>query len=305
MTVLNVDFYAVGAGNSGVVKQFGLDGALIREINAFPGFAGGVHVATGDVNGDGVPDIVAGAGPGGGPHVQVFDGATGNLLRSFYAYAPSFAGGVNVAVGDFDSDGKAEIVTGAGVGGAPHVKVFDGATLSELRSFYAYDSSAVGGVSVAVGDVTGDGTADIVTGAGAGGGPHVKVFDGTAETEVSILLRLRIHFHREVNVAVGNVVGDGRMDIIAGPGVGGGPRIRVFDGHDLSSVTNLLTFDESFRGGIRVGAVDQDGDGLSELLIGSGPGGTPRVQVLEPVTLNVLDDFLAFDAANGFGVWVG
>jgi hypothetical protein len=51
----------------------------------FPTFAGGVHVAMGDVNGDGVLDIISGPGPGGGPHVQVFDGATLSPLASFFA----------------------------------------------------------------------------------------------------------------------------------------------------------------------------------------------------------------------------
>lgn len=307
VNVLNVDFYAVGMGGGGaLVRQYALDGSLTREINAFPGFTGGVHVATGDVNGDGVPDLIAGAGPGGGPNVKVFDGSTGGLIRSFFAYDPSFTGGVFVAAGDFTGDGKAEIVTGAGLGGGSHVKVFDGATGATLQSFLAYEPSARGGVSVAAGDVTGDGAVDIVTGAGPGGGPHVKAFDGKTGAVVQSFFAFEPTFTGGVLVAVGNVVGDGRMDIIAGPGVGGGARARIFDGHDLSSVTNILAFDDpSFRGGLRVGAVDRDGDGLSELIIGSGPGATPRVQILEPISLNVLDDFLAFDAANQFGVWVG
>jgi hypothetical protein len=62
------------------------------------------------------------------------------------------------------------------VGGGPHVKVY-GSDHTLRFNFYAYDPTFTGGVSVAVGDVTGDGTPDVVTGAGAGGGPHVKVFD--------------------------------------------------------------------------------------------------------------------------------
>src|SRR5207253_2623408 len=92
---------------------------------AYPaGFTGGVRVALADVTGDKVPDIVTAAGPGGGPHVKVFDGATGKLVASWFAYNPGFAGGVYVAAGDTDGDGRAEVITGAGPGGGPHVKVF-------------------------------------------------------------------------------------------------------------------------------------------------------------------------------------
>src|SRR5438045_2187130 len=48
-----------------------------------PSFAGGVRVAAGDVNGDGLMDVVTAPGPGGAPNVKVFDGKTGMLLQSF------------------------------------------------------------------------------------------------------------------------------------------------------------------------------------------------------------------------------
>src|SRR5205823_4533252 len=136
-----------------------------------PSFQGGVHVATGDVNGDGVLDVITAPAGGGGPHVRVFDGATGAVLAEFFAYDPTFGGGVSVAAADLTGDGKADIVTGAGPGGGPHVKAFDVNAGKELASYYAYDASFRGGVNVAAGDVDGDGLGDIVTGAGPGGGP--------------------------------------------------------------------------------------------------------------------------------------
>src|SRR5262249_19049371 len=146
-------------------------------------FRGGVRVATGDVTGDFADDIICAAGPGGGPHVKVFDGATGALVREFFAYDANFAGGVNVAAGDVDRAGKADVIAGTGAGTA-HVKVFDGATGALVREFFAYDPAFQGGVWVAAGDVDADDFADVVTGAGPGGGPHVKVFRGTDLSEL-------------------------------------------------------------------------------------------------------------------------
>src|SRR5262249_58503165 len=116
-------------------------GARAQTINPFGSFQGGTSVATGDFNGDRIPDVVVAAGAGGGPRVSVLDGKTGTplsgLLGSFFAYAPTFAGGVSVAVGDVNGDGTPDIITGAGPGGGPHVKVFSGKDGSELFSFFA------------------------------------------------------------------------------------------------------------------------------------------------------------------------
>jgi hypothetical protein len=181
-----------------------------------------------------VDDIITAAGAGGGPHVRAFSLAAGALteLASFLAYAPSFTGGVNVAVGDVNGDGIDDIVTGAGAGAGPHVRAFGlaGDSLTELASFFAYDRAFMGGVTVAVGDLDGDGVADIVTGAGAGAGPHVRVFsmaDGSP-TESASFSAYDPAFTGGVFVAVGDVNDDGIDDIIAGPGPGGPGHVRGF-----------------------------------------------------------------------------
>src|SRR5262249_34329625 len=162
-------------------------------------------VAIGDVNQDTIPDLVVGLGSGYAPLVTVFDGASifragsgaaPKILAQFFAYDSQFPGGVYVAVGNLTGKtangvkGQPQIITGAGRGGGPHVQVFEyqqgtfngfvfpGGGVSLVRSFFAYDATFFGGVRVATGDLTGDGLDDIVTGAGPGGGAHVKAFNG-------------------------------------------------------------------------------------------------------------------------------
>jgi hypothetical protein len=74
--------------------------------------------------------------------------------------------GVRVAVGDVNGDKTEDIIVAPGSGAAPHVKVFDGATLGELRSLFAYDAAFTGGVDVAAGDVNCDGFDEMIVAPG-------------------------------------------------------------------------------------------------------------------------------------------
>ena len=250
----------VGAlGGSSHVKAFrGTDLAELQSFLAFGGFIGGVHVAAGDVNGDGHADIVVGAGPGGGPQVKVFDGGSGSVISSFFAFAPAFTGGIDVATGDVDGDGIADIVVGA-LGGSSHVKAFRVSDLVELRSFIAFEGFA-GGVNVAAGDVNGDGQADIVVGSGPGGpGGHVRVFDGANVAPIELLSFFPFSpaYIGGADVAAGDVDGDGRADIVASalgalPDYGGDvDGVKVFSGVDHTLLWSSSPF-PGFPGGARV-----------------------------------------------------
>ena len=245
-----------GAGAAGHVKVFdgtrlGRTNALLMSFDAFPGFfRGGVFVAAGDVTGDGRADIIVAPDAGARPLVRVFDGKTGAEIRSFLAYSPTFTGGVSVAAGDVNGDGRDDIITGAAING--HVKVFDGASGAEIRSFLAIDGF-VGGVFVAAGDLNSDKHAELLIGAGPGApGGHVKIFDGLTGQELLSFFAYDPNFPRGVRVGVGDVDNDKIPDIIVGAGAGAGPHVKVFRAIDLLVMHNFLAYEPDFLGGVFV-----------------------------------------------------
>ncbi len=241
-------------------------------------FRGGVSVAVGDVTGDGVADVVTGAGPGGSPYVRVFN-AKGKSQRTFFAYDPSFRGGVSVAVGDVNGDGVADIVTGAGAGGAPHVRVFDGPTLAEIRSFYGMDPNSTSGINVAAGDTNNDDIADIIVAPKAGPEPVVYVYSGTSLTVTSSFYAFDASFRGGVNVAAADYDGDGQEEVICGAGAGGTPEVAVISGYDNTEHARFLAFDASFTGGVSVAAADVNADGFPDIVAGTGASTAPAIRV--------------------------
>jgi hypothetical protein len=273
------------AGVVGRALTFRADGSLAMAVTPFgEGYRGGVRVARADVNGDGVPDLVTASGPGVGARVKVWDGATAALLADISPFV-GYAGGLWVAAGDMNGDRVPDVAVGTDLGNLPHVKVFSGRDWGELTSFYAYAPGFLGGVRVAMGDVNRDGFADLVTGAGYGAGPHVAIFDGRALSAGRGLEKVAGDFYiftpqmtAGLNVAAGDVDGDGFADIIAGPG-GGPAHLRIVSGRALAEgrgeVDILSTYGwGGTGGGRRVTAVDADGDGRTDVL-GSpaGPAG--------------------------------
>jgi hypothetical protein len=218
------------------------------------------------VTGDGVKDLVTAAGPGGGPHIKVYDGATGTGLKSFFAYAPTFTNGLSLALGDVNRDGFDDIITAAGPGGGPNVRVFDGRTGTIVASFFAYSPAFTGGLNVASGDTNGDGFDDIVTGVGSGGGPHVRVLDGRTFGELRSFFAYAPAVTGGVNVASGDINDDGIDDLVIGAGKLGGPHVLALDGRTGGQLRSFFADDGTFTGGVRVSSFDVTGDGIDDIL---------------------------------------
>jgi hypothetical protein len=168
-----------------------------------------VNVALGDVKGNGKLDVIAGAGPGGGPQVIVVDGTqfssipstgilpSGALLANFEAFASNFTGGVWVS-GGVTAGGQFNLILGMGAGGSPTALVINlsqpgqpltngqtGSTIV-LDTITAIPGAFTGGVRIGFSAAYGSGgKPTILTVAGPGGGPQVAPFDGATFAALS------------------------------------------------------------------------------------------------------------------------
>jgi hypothetical protein len=306
--VQSVNTAVAGAGVGGGSEIKGFDpvtGALRFDFNAYdPGFKGGVREALGDVNGDGIPDIITVPGPGGGPLVKVFNGKDQSLIIAFNAYNPAFLGGLFVAAGDINGDGIADIVTAPDAGGGPLIEAFSGKDGTLLVSFNAYDPAFRGGVHLAVADINHDGFADIITAPGAGGGPLVEVYSGKDDSLLLAFNAYAPNFLGGVFVSAGDTNHDGIMDILTAPGAGGGPLVQSFSGKNGSLLLSVNVFDPTFRGGVHIAAGDANGDGYADIFASAASSGGPLVQVVSGKDGSLLLGINVFDPAFTDGVFV-
>ena len=334
--------FAVGsnAGGSPDVVVFGPGGSPQFQFTPFPagfagqvdpfsgGFTGGNRVAVGDVTGDGVADYVVGTGPTISTFVKVIDGRTRQEVLTYQPFEAAFTGGVFVAVGDVNGDKIQDIIITPDEGGGPRVLVLQGGTFTLMANFFGIDDPNFrGGARAAAGDINGDGFADVAVAAGFGGGPRVAVFDGkslVSNQQVKLFNDFFIFdgpdaltLRNGAFVALGDIDGDGKADVIGGGGPGGGPRVFALSGDDLLRLpaprarvlANFFAGDVSNRGGVQVAAKNLDGDAFADLVVGAGPGGGTRVTAYKGSTLptdspQALYGFDAFGGLNS-GVYVG
>jgi hypothetical protein len=268
------------------VAVYKADGTFVGGFSAYPGvFQGGVRVAFGNLGSDGKDDIVTGPGPGMAPEVDVYAQdwvATrdrGTRLAHFLAYEPAFRGGVSVAVGPVLSSALVMfIITGPGAGRPSDIHVYNGAgTL--MSSFRAFEDSYTGGVTVAAGDLNGDGTAEIVVGT-LSGTPRLRAFSVDGKPYGPVVTPFA-GVDRGVEAAVADPGGYGHGVVVAGAATGANPPLALVDAQ-LGTVVRSTNPLPNGTSGLRVAAGDLNHDGRDEIVIAPGFGGDSTVRVLGP-----------------------
>ncbi|MDB5312635.1 MAG: abf2 1 [Gemmataceae bacterium] len=325
--LVGVTPFAVGAdaGGSPAATVYNPNGSVAYTVTPFPSASGGVRTAVADFNGDGVPDLAVGTGPGAVAEVIVYDGKTRQVLFDVKPFA-DFTGGVFVTAGDIAGDGTADLVVTPDLSGGPRVEVYRGGDFALVANFFGIaDPIFRGGARAGVGDLNHDGHADMVVSAGFGGGPRISVFDGAALLKGQFVHPVPDFFAFEpalrngAYVAVGDVNGDGTPDLIFGAGPGGGPRVLAVSGQALvsggsaaalgSPVANFFAGNVSNRGGVRVAVKNLDNDRFADVLTGAGRGGGSGVTAYlgKDLSVGTTAPDLGFDAFPGFtgGVFVG
>ncbi len=281
----------VGAGhgeqNAGTVKVFRADGTATGLEFTAHAYGYGVNVAAGDINNDGMDEMITAPGPGtdNPAEIRIYD-RDGYELINLRTTANQYSYGANVASGDFNGDGKYEVLVGAGSGaGNPaEVKVYaydqinneladSGITLTAYTSFY--------GVRVAAGDINGDGIDEIITSPGPGqANPGViKIWSvdsssgiGQWDTDLIQEITESDRYSYSVTLGSGDVNGDGFDEIISGMGSdpSGVDDVRLYDssGQMISEFRAYMT--NTY--GANVAGGDLDNDGIAEIIVTAGPG---------------------------------
>jgi len=121
-----------------------------------------IKISRVDLGGDGRDEILIAAGWNNQPWVKIFRSDL-SLINEFLTYDQNFSGGLNIIGIDIDNDNKDEIITLPGLMGGPHFRIFDGYGKEKITSKnYLFDKNFIGGSSLSIADVDGDGQEEII-----------------------------------------------------------------------------------------------------------------------------------------------
>lgn len=199
-----------------------------------------------------------------GNQIKVYDG--GKIVGSFLPFGPGYKGALSLAVADTDLDGQTEVIVGMGTGGS-QVKIFDFFG-KEKKSFTALAGGSKAGITVAVANINGFGPPEIIVGA-AKNSSQIRIFSNVGKLVSAGWLALAKSYKGGINVAAGDINGDDKAEIIVGAAIGR-PDVKIFDQRGKAVGKGFLGASATAKNGVKVAAVDIDGDGVDEIITYSG-----------------------------------
>ncbi|MCW1930010.1 MAG: peptidoglycan DD-metalloendopeptidase family protein [Candidatus Kerfeldbacteria bacterium] len=244
-----------GAGGGPQVVVYGQKGKLLQSFFAFDETARtGIDVAAADINNDGVDEIIVGSGPGMTSTVNVMS-PEGLTVKSIPVYGDTpNTDGVRVAAADVDGDGIAEIITVPASGSGTEGRVFriDG---SVWHKFTIAPQPCSGGFDVTVRAIDEERRPRIVTGAGEGCAPEVRVFKRSGKFIRSFYAE-DYSFRGGIAVSVANIDSNTfATEILVASTSDAAPEFKVLSMRGALKDT-LTQFEEWWTGGYDVAAAE-------------------------------------------------
>lgn len=210
------------------VRIYRLDGKLLNKFLAFENkYTGGVNLASADVDGNGLEELVIAPAGSRRPEIKIMN-KNFKLRTSWLAYPANFTGGVNISAADLTGDGKAEIVTAPAAGSGAQIKIFSsGGKL--LGQFWAYEPELKGGFKIAAFSPYSSLSFNpqIAVAAGKNMLPYVKIFTPDGRLANSFMA-YDFNFDKGVNIAGADMDNDGQAEIITGTASGETPLLSLF-----------------------------------------------------------------------------
>lgn len=191
---------------------------------------------------------------------------------------------------------------------APNFKVYNSSNQHVDLDIIGFDQNQQQGLQVAAGDLNGDGFDEIVIGSGPGRAPEIRVFTGKGIYTGWTTIPFPIDFMGGVDVATGDIDGDGNNDIIAAQHMTGDSYIKVYNySTQKEIITYFRAFPIGFSGGINVAAGDVLGDERNEIVVGTGIKNGGRVRIFDHSGRLLNTEFfpIAFGYMGGIDIAVG
>lgn len=200
---------------------------------------------------------------------RVFNLSGQQVRNGFFAYSSAYPGGAKVILASGSKDHETFINISGTKGWVTLYR--DG---KAIASFPPYTKTYNKDLNLAA-QIDDGYFKMIITGAVNGGGPLVRVQSPVGKAEASWFAYDQ-NLRGGVNVALADVNGDGRLEVVTGPGPGTEPIVKIFDlkGRELYSFSS---YDSKFRGGVKVAAGDLDGDGQAEIITAPASGGGSHI----------------------------
>lgn len=303
---------------SATIRVFSPDGlTMIKEFNPFGSkHKVGFNVGAGDIDGDGIKDILVGLGDKNKYQARVaaFNN-NGDPITGADFIALDTKKGANVASGDFDGDGKDEIVVAAGSApaNAAQVKIFSFDTAISTVVETGVDITAFAskfGANIAVGDINGDGKPELIVAPGPdpSASPEVKAYTidtaggmgswTATETGLDIL---PFSGKCGANIAAGDLDADGKAEIVAASGTCADSKNKIMAFYGDGSAFPM-TLNDMRKGGLEVSVGDLDLDGKAEIVTSLGKRGNNNTLIrMYNSNGDIISSFTAFEGKTHFG----